>query len=360
MPANDYLDALSMRQQVAIVVVVATVVAAVFVPVVYGTTSDPSDTVAVVEVEGTVNAALADDVEAELSEARNNDSVGAVVLKLDTSGGQPVASERMYKSVQRTSAEMPVIASVQDISASGGYYAMAPADEIYVLPTSTVGSIGLNAPAPASSPPVEGPSGPDKTGSNEIEQWAQQQTLADTFVDAMMEERGDEFEMPREEVAHADVYLGTEAVHNGFADEIGSLDEAVHEAADRAGMRNYEVDTRETGMDGDLPILIQTDDELVAVYSNDPGYAEVEPMPFAYVYEGAVPHIDTIERFAADDIESAAGDGDTAGSGAVNGDETDGTNETDEIEDRTDETDGETREDGETNDAPSLSGEVSP
>ncbi len=343
MPAKKYIEAFSMRQQVAIVVVAAAVVAGLFVPAVYGTTNEPADTVAVVEVEGPVNAALADDVETELTEVRNNDSVGAVVLKIDTSGGQPVASERMYKSVQRTSDEMPVIASVQDISASGGYYAMAPADDIYVLPTSTVGSIGLNAPAPSSSPPAEGPSGPDKTGSNEIEQWAQQQTLADTFVDAMMAERGDEFEMSREEVAHADVYLGTEAIHNGFADEIGSLDEAVHEAAERANMRTYEVDTRETGMDGGLPILIQTDDELVAVYSNDPGYADIEPMPFAYVYDGAVPHIDTIERFAADDVEAAVDATDATGGEDATDDEANGTEESDG-----------------TDDVPSLSREVSP
>ena len=343
MPAKQLTEALSMRQQVAIVVVAAALLGAVFVPTIYGAANEPSDTVAVVEIEGPVNAALADDVEEELTEVRNNDSVGAVVLKIDTPGGQPVASERMYKSVQRTNEEMPVIASVQDMSASGGYYAMAPADDIYVLPTSGVGSIGLNAPAPSSSPPMEGPSGPDKTGSNEIEDWAQQQTLADTFVDTMMEERGDEFEMDREEVAHADVYLGTEAVHNGFADEIGSLDEAVHEAADRADMRNYRVETRETGMEGGLPFLIRTDDQLVAIHSNDPGYAEVEPMPFAYVHQDAVPHVDTIERFAVGDLDGAGG------ASADSTDATDGTTDHDETTD--DETADET---------PSIEGGVSP
>ena len=275
MSAKQPSTALTSRQQLAAVVLAAAVVGVVLAPSVYAATNDPNDTVAVVEIEGPVNTALADDVESELADIRANDSVGAVVLKLDTPGGAPVASERMYKAVQRTSEQMTVIASVQSISASGGYYAMAPADEIYVLPTSTVGSIGLNAPAPRSNAPVQGPSGPDKAGSNEIQTWAQQQTLADTFVDAMMAERGEEFQMPREEVAKADVYLGTRAVENGFADEIGSLNEAIHAAATAENLGEYRVDTRETGPDTAFPILVRTDTQVVAVYANDPGYGEV-------------------------------------------------------------------------------------
>jgi len=304
--------ALTSRQQLAVVVLAAAVVGVVLAPSVYAATNDPNDTVAVVEIEGPVNAALADDVESELADIRANESVGAVVLKLDTPGGAPVASERMYKAVQRTSEQMTVIASVQSVSASGGYYAMAPADEIYVLPTSTVGSIGLNAPAPQTASPVEGPSGPDKAGGNEIQGWAEQQTLADTFIDAMMAERGEEFELPREEVAKADVYLGTEAVANGYADEIGSLNEAVHAAATEENLGEYEVDTRETGPDNGLPILLRTDTQVVAVHANDPGYADVEPMGLTYVHLDSVPHVDTVERFSESDLDvdggSAAGE----------------------------------------------------
>ncbi|ESS04622.1 MAG: periplasmic serine proteases (ClpP class) [uncultured archaeon A07HR67] len=311
--------AVTPRRQVAAVVVAAALLGLVFAPSVYAVTNETGDTVAVVEIEGPITTALADDVEAELAEIRANDSVGAVVLKLDTPGGAPVASERIYKAVQRTSQQpdLPVIASVQAVSASGGYYGMAPADDIYVLPTSVVGSIGLNAPAPQTTQPIAGPSGPDKVGGNEIEGWARQQTLADTFINAMMAERGEEFQMPREEVAKADVYLGTEAVNNGFADEIGSLNEAIHEAATRAELGEYRVDTRETGPDSRFPFLIQTDTQVVAVYANDPGYGEIEPMGLSYVHLGAVPHVETIERFSKNDLE--AGSGATNGTAAVSG-----------------------------------------
>jgi len=306
---------LTSRQQVAVVVVAAALVGVVLAPSVYAATNDPNDTVAVVEIEGPVNTALADDVESELADVRADDSVGAVVLKLDTPGGAPVASERMYKAVQRTSQEMTVIASVQSISASGGYYAMAPADEIYVLPTSTVGSVGLNALAPAATSTPLGPSGPDKAGSNPTQAWAQQETLADTFINAMMAERGDEFEMPREEVAKADVYLGTKAVQNGFADEIGSLNEAVHAAAAAEDLGEYTVDTRETGGPTGIPFFVRTDAGIVAIHDDDPGYADVKPMPATYVYWPAVPHVDTIERFSKPDLrpDRATADGGKAG-----------------------------------------------
>jgi len=313
MSSNRFDSPLTPRHQLAVVVLAAALIGAVFAPIVYANASEPSGTVAVVEIEGPVNTALADDVENELAEIRDNGSVEAVVLKIDTGGGAPVASERMYKAVQRTSEQMPVLAAVQEISASGGYYAMAPADDIYVLPTSIVGSIGLNARAPQTSPPVEGPSGPDKAGGNEIEGWARQQTLADTFINAMMAERGDRFELSREEVAHADVYLGTEAVQNGFADEIGSLTEAVHEAATRAGLESYSVDTRETGPDGGIPFLIRTDEQVFAVYSNDPGYGDVEPMGIAYVHLESVPHIDTVERFSEGSLPVDGGTGAAGG-----------------------------------------------
>ena len=315
MSSKQPSTALTSRQQLAVVVVAAAVVGAVLAPSVYAATNDPDDTVAVVEIEGPVNTALAEDVESELADIRANDSVGAVVLKIDTPGGAPVASERMYKAVQRTSEQMTVIASVQSISASGGYYAMAPADEIYVLPTSTVGSIGLNAPAPRSTAPVYGPSGPDKAGSNEIQRWAEQQTLADTFVDAMMAEREEEFQMPREEVAKADVYLGTEAVENGFADEIGSLNEAIHAAATEENLGEYRVDTRETGPDGGLPFLLRTDTQVVAVHANDPGYADVKPMGLTYVHLPAVPHVDTVERFSESDLKVDGGEAATGATG---------------------------------------------
>jgi protease-4 len=301
--SNTNPPALTRRQQFLVAALAALVVGAVLAPVVYGATDRPEGTVAVVPIQGPIVGPTAESVETELREIRGNESVEAVVLKLETPGGAPAASERMYTSVKRTAEEMPVVASVQGVSASGGYYAMLPAEDIYVLPTSVTGSVGLAAGAPRAVPPVEGPSGPDKRGSNQIQAWAQQDLLANVFIDTVMHERGDRIELSREGVAHADVYLGVRAVENGFADEIGDVDEAIEDAADRAGLDDYAVDARETGIEG-LPGLFRTDDGVVVVYDERPGYGDVEPLEYAMVHEGSIPHVDTVRTLT--DVEARA------------------------------------------------------
>lgn len=306
------------RQQLVAVVLVAAVLGVALWPVATDAADRPADTVAVVEIDGPIVSSLADDVEQELSDIRQNDSVKAVVLKMNTPGGAAPASERMYMSVQRTAEEMPVVASVQQVSASGGYYTMLPADSIYVLPTSFTGSVGLAANAPEPSPPVRGPSGPDKRGSNTIEQWALRRSVADTFVTTVMEQRGDEMEVSRSEVEHAKIYLGTEAVQNGFADELGSKDAAIREAAERAGLDSYQVETRQTGWGG-LPVLFQANGQVLAVESNDPGYKEVRPVRLPLVHEGSIPHIESVEAVTQDEIGSQTEQPDATDSSLLGG-----------------------------------------
>lgn len=300
-------EGLSDRQRyvlLAVVALAAVVVGVLVAPAVSSSLlSDDSgeeNAVAVVKVEGAVVEPLGRNLEKELREIRTNDSIDAVVLEMDTPGGAPGPTERMYKSIQRTSAEMPLLASVQSLSASAGYYMMLPAEEIYVLPTSQVGSVGLNTGAPPEIPPIEGPSGPDKAGGNRIETWAQQQQLADIFIETVMEQRGDRISLSREVVAHADVYLGVRAIENGFADEIGSLDDAIFEASDRAGVEEYEVVRRDITPDREqAPLFVRTDDGLVVVYDESPGYGDVERLDRAMVYRPAIPHHDTLQEFVA-------------------------------------------------------------
>lgn len=260
-------------------------------------------TVAVVTIEGPIVEPIGEDLESELREVRADDSIDAVVLKMDTPGGTPAPTERMYMSIQRTGEEMPVLASVQGMSASAGYYMMLPAEEIYVLPTSSVGSVGLAAGAPEPSPPVEGPSGPDKRGSNVIHDWARQETLGDVFVETVMEQRGDRIELDREGVSTARLFTGVDSVDNGFADEVGALEDAVADAADRAGLEEYTVVERQVGGSQGMPILAQTDHGMVAIYDENPSIADVEPLEYAWVYEPAVPHLDELEAVSSPETE---------------------------------------------------------
>ena len=291
---------------VLVVAAIAAVVTGLLVgAAVFGATaSDDSvdGTVAVVSIEGPIVEPIGAQLEDELTAIRANESIDAVVLEMNTPGGAPAPTERMYMSIQRTAEEMPVLASVQGMSASAGYYMMLPAERIYVLPTSLVGSVGLAASEPRSTPPVEGPSGPNKRGSNVINDLATQETVANVFIETVIEQRGDRIELSREEISTAKVFLGVDSVENGFADEIGSLDDAVADAASQAGLDDYRTVEREVSALDGIPFFAQTEHGLVAIYDENPSLADVEPIDNAMVYEPAIPHVEELEAVSASAI----------------------------------------------------------
>lgn len=259
------LDNVPRRQQIAAVALVAVVLGALAAPQVYGETTDEEGKVAVIEINGIIHSGTSQFVEDELREARHNDSIEAVVLDIDSGGGSPGSSERMYTAVERTAQEMPVIAAVDSIGASGAYYTMLTADDIYVTPTAQVGSVGVAGPAPMPSGPNEGNSAPDKGTFHPDDDRAQTETIQEVFLESVMEHRGDELELDREEVAHARTYVGVEAVENGYADEIGVVDDAIYDAADRAGLNSFEVVTQRPEGQTTMPLFGTSEDGAVVV-----------------------------------------------------------------------------------------------
>jgi protease-4 len=241
-----------------VVVVVAVLVASVLAPVVWSATqgSDGADrsTVSVITLRGGTGSANVASVADDLREARNNDSVEAVVLRMDSGGGPVGSSEELYMEVNRTAQEMPVVAYVEGTAASGGYYGIAPADAIYVKPSSVVGSVGVIATVPEiierqnDIGQVVIRSGPDKATLTVDEVRTTVEEFQNTFVGTVMKHRGDELTVSETEVARAGVYTGTHAVENGFADEIGSLDSAIERAANESEEiegDNYDVEYKE-------------------------------------------------------------------------------------------------------------------
>jgi len=227
-----------------VVVVVAVLVASVLAPVVWSATqgSDGADrsTVSVITLRGGTGSANVASVADDLREARNNESTEAVVLRMDSSGGPVGSSEELYMAVNRTAQEMPVVAYVEGTAASGGYYGIAPADAIYVKPSSVVGSVGVIATVPEiierqnDIGQVVIRSGPDKATLTVDEVRTTVEEFQNTFVGTVMKHRGDELTVSETEVSRAGVYTGTHAVENGFADEIGSLDSAIERAANES------------------------------------------------------------------------------------------------------------------------------
>ena len=260
------LDRIGTRHAVGVAAILAVAAGLLVAPGVYGAVTGPDGTVAVIEIDGAIDSGTAQHVEDNLRDARTNDSIEAVVLEVDSGGGLPAQSERMYAAVDRTASVMPVYAAVDTLGASGAYLAIAPADRIYVAPSAqAVGSVGVAGTAPAPNGPNAGTTGPDKAGSDPDTQRERRQTLANLFIENVIEQRGDEIELDREAIAHADAYLGTEAVENGFADRFGFVGGAVADAASEAGIDDYAVDTRrtESRVPGGIPLLEQDDGTVV-------------------------------------------------------------------------------------------------
>jgi protease-4 len=236
----------------------------------------------------------------ELREGRTDESIEAVVLRMDSPGGAVASSEEFYLAVNRTAAQMPVVAYVEGTAASGGYFGIAPADRIFVKPSSTVGSIGVIVSAPLSTVEQSAAqsktylrTGPDKATTEKDQLREQMETLHNAFVDTIMKHRGANLSLDRSGVAHGEAYIGPAAIRNGFADEMGDLNSAIAEAAARAdGIDGdqYDVEYNEPISPSGGTIVLsedpaRVDGNVVYVDSSDDGGTEFEqPYEFHAVW----------------------------------------------------------------------------
>ncbi|RYF46047.1 MAG: S49 family peptidase [Cytophagaceae bacterium] len=92
---------------------------------------------------GVGSAGGARDFMKQTEKAAEDDSIKAVVIRVNSPGGSASASQEMFQAVQRLRAKKPVICSMGDVAASGGYYIAAGCDKIYANPATITGSIGV-------------------------------------------------------------------------------------------------------------------------------------------------------------------------------------------------------------------------
>ncbi len=206
----------------------------------------PKPNVAIISISprALLDQASTDDISAMLGEARDDDSIKAVVLRINSPGGYVVTTEQIYLEVLRLRQQKPVVASVKITAASGGYYVAVATDFIYALPTSQVGSIGARGdlPHPEVLDEHTVTSGPFKaTGGSKRNAVAELERIRQQFVSAVFSNRGDQLRLSEEELSRAEVYLGTESLKHGLIDDIGTSTDAIEKAASLAGLRNYGV-----------------------------------------------------------------------------------------------------------------------
>ncbi|HEY3498109.1 MAG TPA: S49 family peptidase, partial [Polyangiaceae bacterium] len=209
--------------------------------------------------------------------AGGDDSVKAVVLRIDSPGGSALASDLLWHEVMEIQKKKPVVASVGGMAASGGYYIVAGAQRIFAEPTSIVGSIGVfggkivfgpalrevgvnSVTFPASSAPGSAeratylsPFEPWDEGSRERMR-AVMQGIYDLFIARVAEGR----KMAPEKVlasAEGRIWSATQGLERGLVDEIGGLSEAIAAARKLAGLEPSVAVTVEGGAEGLLDLL---------------------------------------------------------------------------------------------------------
>lgn len=192
----------------------------------------------------------------QLRKYRNDSTVKAVVVRVESPGGDPLASAIIARELQLTREIKPVVVSIGDMGASGGYWIASAADEIYVNPSTLTGSIGVYSisfngektmnellnirnETVDTHPFSHFDSYYHSKSERELEIIGKQvETTYNRFLDVVSLNRA----MDRQTVAGlADgrIWSGTDAIANGLADQKGGLADAIRNAALEAGITDY-------------------------------------------------------------------------------------------------------------------------
>jgi protease-4 len=203
---------------------------------------------------GTIGA---DSIAALLRRARRDDSVKAVVVRVDSPGGSAFAAEVINDEIAALKAAgKPVVASMGSVAASGGYSISMGADKIFASPATITGSIGVFGMFPTyqrsfdaigiqtdgvGTTPWSGELRPDREMSEHAKQLFQLfvEDTYDDFISGVANYRGLE-KSEVDEIGQGQVWTGEDALANGLIDELGSLEDAIVAAAELADMNANE------------------------------------------------------------------------------------------------------------------------
>ena len=212
----------------------------------------------------------------EVEDARNDDQIKAVVIRVNSPGGSASASQEMYEAVRRLREQKPVICSMGDVAASGGYYVAAACDKIYANRATTTGSIGvitelLNYQELAKKIGIDQAiikSGKFKDAGNPARPLTAQEkqlfqqlifNLYNQFVGDVVAGRkaatgGKLTRQKLLKLADGRVYSGEQAAKNGLIDQTGGLYEAMEFARQKGGLK-ADAPVRAMGRGGGLASL---------------------------------------------------------------------------------------------------------
>ena len=229
--------------------------------------NNAKDAIAVIYAEGNVvdgsakgfkEGVYGDDIVKALKKAMNDDDVKAIVLRVNSPGGQATASESMTHAVIAAKEKKPVIVSMGDLAASAGYEMSCMADVIVAQPTTITGSIGVFGTIPnvgklmnqklglhtdtvctnrnAAGMSIYRPLSPTVKAL-----WTRNvEDFYKVFVGRVAEGRHMSYDEVHQ-IARGRVWTGADAIGIGLVDTLGGLDLALRIAAEKAGLDGYKV-----------------------------------------------------------------------------------------------------------------------
>ena len=193
-----------------------------------------------------------------IREARRDSSIKAIILRVNSGGGSALASEIMWREMTLAKEVKPVIVSMGDVAASGGYYIAAPADVILASPTTITGSIGVFGMYPSIKEGMNKKLGVnvDVVKTNKHSDFgtifrpltAEERAVAQlgveeiyqTFIGHVAQGRGIAVEQV-DEIGQGRVWSGVNAMDIKLIDEFGGLERAIEIAAEKANLENYRI-----------------------------------------------------------------------------------------------------------------------
>ena len=194
-----------------------------------------------------------DSTAALLRQALTDDSVKAVVLRVDSPGGSVFASEIIaHEVLALQAAGKPVVASMSSVAASGGYWISVVADRVVASPATVTGSIGVFGMFPTyqrtldalgvatdgvGTTPWAGQLRPDREMSAEMKDLFQLiiNDTYDDFISGVADQRAMDKQVV-DQVAQGQVWTGQDAFQHGLIDELGNLDDSIRIAAELGGL----------------------------------------------------------------------------------------------------------------------------
>ena len=190
--------------------------------------------------------------------ARNDDKVKAIVMRVNSPGGSAMASEVIRREVELAAKEKPVIVSMGNYAASGGYWISSSADYIFADPNTLTGSIGVFGTVPNLKGFMNDKLGLtfDEVKTNENSDFGtltkplspyqlkmMQKHVTETYDDfiTLVSETRNLRKTFVDSIAQGRVWSGSNAIEIGLVDELGGIEQAIAYAAEKAGLESYSI-----------------------------------------------------------------------------------------------------------------------